>query len=139
MEQILRWYHQIHQIPVNGQVWYNSTDLKLKGNAQTTVGAWASGGNLNTARKRLASSGNGIQTATINSLVPVKGAFHSSVCPAAGGVPPIAKAAAVVPHPAKSFLATFKSFCSDQQVPFHNSVCPVTPGAAFLPKAKAAV
>ena len=23
--------------PVNGQVWYNSTDQKLKGNAQTTV------------------------------------------------------------------------------------------------------
>ena len=36
--------------PVNGQVWYNSTDQALRGNAQTTTGAWASGGNLNTAK-----------------------------------------------------------------------------------------
>tara|TARA_E500000305_G_scaffold1559_1_gene1519 strand:- start:20 stop:994 length:975 start_codon:yes stop_codon:yes gene_type:complete len=34
--------------PANGQVWYNSTDQKLRANAQTTAGAWASGGNLNT-------------------------------------------------------------------------------------------
>ena len=36
--------------PANGQVWYNSTDQKLRANAQTTVGAWASGGSLNSAR-----------------------------------------------------------------------------------------
>ena len=36
--------------PVTGQVWYNSTDNVVKGFALTTAGAWATGGNLNTAR-----------------------------------------------------------------------------------------
>ena len=36
--------------PVEGQVWYNSTDNVVKGAAVTTSGAWATGGNLNTAR-----------------------------------------------------------------------------------------
>ena len=36
--------------PVNGQVWYNSTDQALKGNAQTTAGSWSSAPSLNTAR-----------------------------------------------------------------------------------------
>jgi len=36
--------------PVTGQVWYNSTDNVVKGAAATTAGAWATGGNLNTAR-----------------------------------------------------------------------------------------
>ena len=43
--------------PVNGQVWYNSTDQALRGNAQTTVGAWASGGNLNNQRTNGAAFG----------------------------------------------------------------------------------
>jgi len=50
--------------PANGQVWYNSTDQKLRGNAQSTVGAWASGGNMNTARKDTV-AGAGVQTAAI--------------------------------------------------------------------------
>ena len=49
--------------PANGQVWYNSTDGKLKGNAQLSVGAWATGGNLNTARYIGGSAG--IQTAAL--------------------------------------------------------------------------
>ncbi len=36
--------------PVNGQVWYNSTDKALRGNAQTTAGSWSSAPSLNTAR-----------------------------------------------------------------------------------------
>ena len=43
--------------PVNGQIWYNSTDQKLKGNAQTTLGTWATSGNLNQARRRLSGAG----------------------------------------------------------------------------------
>ena len=34
--------------PVNGQVWYNSTDQVLKGFTSNPAGSWASGGNLNT-------------------------------------------------------------------------------------------
>ena len=49
--------------PVQGQVWYNSTDNVVKGNGATTVGAWATGGNLNTARRRL--PGAGTQTAAL--------------------------------------------------------------------------
>ena len=36
--------------PVEGQVWYNTTSNVLKGSVLTTAGAWATGGNLNTAR-----------------------------------------------------------------------------------------
>ena len=36
--------------PVNGQIWYNTTDLKLRGFSLNPVGAWSTGGNLNTAR-----------------------------------------------------------------------------------------
>ena len=36
--------------PVEGQVWYNSTDQVVKGQAATTTGAWATGNNLNNAR-----------------------------------------------------------------------------------------
>jgi len=44
-----------------GEMWYNSTSQTLKG--QLLVGAWASGGNMNTARSQIA--GFGIQTAAI--------------------------------------------------------------------------
>ena len=37
--------------PTVGQVWYNSTTKVVKG-AINGVGAWASGGNLNTARQQ---------------------------------------------------------------------------------------
>jgi hypothetical protein len=50
--------------PANGQVWYNSTDQKLRANAQTTAGAWSSGGNMNTARGYV--GGTGIQTAALS-------------------------------------------------------------------------
>ena len=43
--------------PVEGQVWYNSTSNVLKGNAATTAGAWATGGSLNTGRRRMSGAG----------------------------------------------------------------------------------
>ena len=43
--------------PVQGQVWYNSTDNVVKGVAATTTGAWATGGNVNTGRIFLGGSG----------------------------------------------------------------------------------
>jgi hypothetical protein len=49
--------------PIEGQVWYNSTSNVWKVEEATTVGAWASGNNLNTARYDLA--GAGIQTAAL--------------------------------------------------------------------------
>ena len=49
--------------PVEGQVWYNSTSNVLKGEGATTVGSWATGGNLNTARYSL--GGAGTQTAAL--------------------------------------------------------------------------
>ena len=36
--------------PVEGQVWYNSTDQAVKGQATTSVGSWATGGNMNDTR-----------------------------------------------------------------------------------------
>jgi hypothetical protein len=47
--------------PNEGQLWYNSTSNVWKLTSATTAGAWASGGNLNTARAGLA--GAGTQTA----------------------------------------------------------------------------
>jgi len=49
--------------PVNGQVWYNSTSQALKGFTSNPAGAWASGGNVNTAR--YVSGGTGTQTAAL--------------------------------------------------------------------------
>jgi len=49
--------------PVEGQVWFNSTDNELKGQAATSAGAWSTGGALNTARYVL--GGGGSQTAAI--------------------------------------------------------------------------
>ena len=43
--------------PVNGQMWYNSTEQRVKGFKKITAGAWVSGGNLNTARSHLAGFG----------------------------------------------------------------------------------
>jgi hypothetical protein len=43
--------------PQIGQVWYNSTSAVLKVRQEVTVNAWASGGNLNTARSQLAGAG----------------------------------------------------------------------------------
>ena len=43
--------------PVNGQMWYNSTDQVMKGFTSNPAGAWATGGSLNTARSFLAGAG----------------------------------------------------------------------------------
>jgi len=43
--------------PIDGQVWYNSTDNVLKGDSGPLVGAWATGGNLNTARGNFGGAG----------------------------------------------------------------------------------
>jgi hypothetical protein len=39
--------------PTVGQIWYNTTSNTLKGGGVTTAGAWATGGNMNTARHGL--------------------------------------------------------------------------------------
>jgi hypothetical protein len=49
--------------PVEGQVWYNSTDNVVKGAAATTAGAWSTGGSLNTGRRAM--GGAGTQTAAL--------------------------------------------------------------------------
>ena len=43
--------------PVEGQVWYNSTDQAVKGLATTAAGAWATGGTTNQVRSQAAGSG----------------------------------------------------------------------------------
>ena len=49
--------------PVEGQVWYNTTTNVVKGFGKSTVAAWSTGNNLNTARGYL--GGTGIQTAAL--------------------------------------------------------------------------
>ena len=49
--------------PKEGQIWYNSSAKSIK--LAPKIGAWASGGNLNTARKYLAGSNSGTQTAAL--------------------------------------------------------------------------
>jgi hypothetical protein len=49
--------------PIIGQTWYNSTSKDLKYTGATAAGAWATGNNMNTARRELA--GAGIQTAAL--------------------------------------------------------------------------
>jgi hypothetical protein len=51
--------------PNEGQLWYNSTSNVWKLTSATTAGAWASGGNLNTARYFIASASAGTQTAAL--------------------------------------------------------------------------
>jgi len=50
--------------PTEGQIWYNSTSNLLKG-YQFAAGAWATGGNLNTARFEPALGVIGIQTSAL--------------------------------------------------------------------------
>ena len=47
--------------PIVGQTWYNDTSKDLKYTGVTTAGSWATGNNMNTARRLLA--GAGTQTA----------------------------------------------------------------------------
>src|SRR6056300_1063761 len=48
--------------PIEGQVWYNTTSGSLKG-FKVSAGAWATGGDLNTARAN--PRGTGTQTAAL--------------------------------------------------------------------------
>jgi hypothetical protein len=48
--------------PTIGQIWYNSTSNTLKAFDLTTAGAWATGGNVGTARS-IYCMGAGTQTA----------------------------------------------------------------------------
>ena len=48
---------------VNGQVWYNTTNSKLRGATVSSVGAWSTGGTMNSARYALA--GAGTQTSAL--------------------------------------------------------------------------
>jgi hypothetical protein len=50
--------------PYVGQVWYNETTGNLRVRQTTLTSAWASGGNMNTAR-RSNGAGSGTQTAAI--------------------------------------------------------------------------
>ena len=50
---------------VTGQVWYNESEGELKTRNQFIGSAWSTGGNMNTARDYVASSGQGTQTSTI--------------------------------------------------------------------------
>jgi hypothetical protein len=63
--------------PQTGQVWYNSTSATLKVRSVTTTGAWATSGNLNTARGIISSAG----TATAGLAVGggVTGVYQNSV------------------------------------------------------------
>jgi hypothetical protein len=56
--------------PENGQMWYNSTTKVVKGFTANPAGAWAAGGNLNTAREWAGDMSIGTQT---SSLVTGKG------------------------------------------------------------------
>src|SRR5210317_1544775 len=49
--------------PITGQVWYNESVQAMKFQYPTTVNAWSTGGNLNTARQQI--GGGGIQTSTV--------------------------------------------------------------------------
>ena len=50
--------------PIEGQVWYNTTDNVLKGQATTASGTWATGNNTNQARSAMPQA-TGTQTACI--------------------------------------------------------------------------
>ena len=65
--------------PVEGQVWYNSTDNVLKGHTLTGAGSWATGGNLNTGRFYFAGSGTKESSiVTGGEPVPAKGSLSES-------------------------------------------------------------
>ena len=51
--------------PANGEMWYNSTERKVKGMKKTLAGSWATGGTLNTSPGRFQLGGAGIQTAAL--------------------------------------------------------------------------
>ena len=60
--------------PVNGQMWYNSTDGAIKGFTSNPVGSWATGGALNTARDQVIGTGT-----TNSSALAISGATPTVV------------------------------------------------------------
>jgi hypothetical protein len=52
--------------PNEGQVWYNSTSNVWKVEEATTVGAWATGGSMGTARAYLGSAGTQTEALAIS-------------------------------------------------------------------------
>ena len=56
--------------PVNGQVWYNSTDQVLKGFTSNPAGSWATASALNTARFYTAGAGTSTSSLTISGETP---------------------------------------------------------------------
>tara|TARA_R110000851_G_scaffold56128_2_gene131362 strand:+ start:1240 stop:2235 length:996 start_codon:yes stop_codon:yes gene_type:complete len=59
--------------PVDGQVWYNTTDSKLRGAAVSSTGAWATGGDLNTARAQNSGAGADNTSALTFGGAPIPG------------------------------------------------------------------
>lgn len=59
--------------PIIGEVWYNSTTNALKGQNATTVGSWASGGNLPTATNTMGSFGSQTAALAFNGEIPGPG------------------------------------------------------------------
>ena len=51
--------------PINGQVWYNSTDQVLKGFTSSPAGTWATSNAMNVARSSLSAQNIGLQTAAL--------------------------------------------------------------------------
>ena len=49
--------------PVNGQMWYNSTDKVVKGFTSSPVGSWSTGSSLNTARSNFGGAGANTEAA----------------------------------------------------------------------------
>ena len=56
--------------PVNGQVWYNSTDQVMKGFTSNPVGSWSTGVNINTARGVGEGAGNKTAALVIGGKTP---------------------------------------------------------------------
>ena len=57
--------------PINGQVWYDSTNRDFHYLAEVTAGTWSTGGNLNSARLYI--QGAGTQTAALGFAGAVPG------------------------------------------------------------------
>jgi len=51
--------------PITGQVWYNETSQTMKFQYPTTIDAWCTGGNLNTARSGLGGAIFGTQNSAL--------------------------------------------------------------------------
>ena len=61
-----------------GQVWYNNATYAFKLAAATTVGTWASGGALNTARRIGGSHGTSVGNAMVSSGINSAGSQITS-------------------------------------------------------------